>query len=210
MFTGIIEEVGQVTHIRQGAQSCVLTVRAPHVATDLSLGDSVATNGVCLTVAQLHDDGFSADVMHETLRRSSLGSLRAGSEVNLERAMSATSRFDGHIVSGHIDGTGRIVAIRHDDNAVWFRIAAPPSILRLMVEKGSIALDGISLTVAELYESSFSVSTIPHTRKSTNLPSRQVGDVVNLENDLIGKYVERLLSTGSYTPRFTDSMAAYF
>lgn len=209
MFTGIIEEVGQVTRMRQGAHSCVLTVRAPHVAAGLSLGDSVATNGVCLTVAQLHDDGFSADVMHETLRRSSLGSLRAGSGVNLERAMSAASRFDGHIVSGHIDGTGRIVAIRHDDNAVWFRIVASPSILRLIVEKGSIALDGISLTVAELYESSFSVSTIPHTRKSTNLSSRQVGDVVNLENDLIGKYVERLLSTGSYTSRFTDSMAAY-
>ncbi len=194
MFTGIVEEVGRVASIRKGAHSCVLTVSASKVLEDVHLGDSIATNGVCLTVTDFTRTSFSADVMHETLNRSSLGQLRPGSPVNLERAMLAGGRFGGHIVSGHIDGTGTIRSIDEDDNAVWYRIGADPAILRFIVEKGSIAIDGISLTVAKLDAESFSVSIIPHTRAQTNLAGKGVGSVVNLENDCVGKYVERLLA----------------
>lgn len=193
MFTGIIEEVGSVASIRKGAHSCVLTVNASRVLEDVHLGDSIATNGVCLTVTSFTSHSFSADVMHETLNRSSLGSLHIGSPVNLERAMLAGGRFGGHIVSGHIDGVGTISSIKEDDNAVWYTVEAPSNILRYIIEKGSITLDGISLTVAKVTNSSFSVSIIPHTRAQTNLASKKVGDVLNLENDLVGKYVERLM-----------------
>lgn len=194
MFTGIVEEVGRVAAVRKGAHSAVLTVEASTVLEDVHLGDSIATNGVCLTVTDFTRSTFSADVMHETLNRSSLGALRPGSPVNLERAMLAGGRFGGHIVSGHIDGTGAIRNIREDDNAVWYTIEAPRAIIRFIVEKGSIAIDGISLTVATVSDSTFSVSIIPHTRAQTNLAGKHVGDVVNLENDVVGKYVERLLS----------------
>lgn len=193
MFTGIIEEVGTIASIRKGAHSCVVTVSAAKVLEDVHVGDSIATNGVCLTVTSFSQHSFSADVMHETLNRSSLGSLHIGSPVNLERAMLADGRFGGHIVSGHIDGVGAIVSIKEDDNAVWYTISAPQNILRYIIEKGSITLDGISLTVAKVTASDFSVSIIPHTRAETNLVSKKVGDVLNLENDLIGKYVERLM-----------------
>lgn len=193
MFTGIIEEVGSVASIRKGAHSCVLTVNASRVLEDVHLGDSIATNGVCLTVTSFTSHSFSADVMHETLNRSSLGSLHIGSPVNLERAMLAGGRFGGHIVSGHIDGVGTISSIKEDDNAVWYIVEAPSNILRYIIEKGSITLDGISLTVAKVTNSNFSVSIIPHTRAQTNLASKKVGDVLNLENDLVGKYVERLM-----------------
>lgn len=193
MFTGIIEEVGSVASIRKGAHSCVLTVNASRVLEDVHLGDSIATNGVCLTVTSFTSHSFSADVMHETLNRSSLGSLHTGSPVNLERAMLAGGRFGGHIVSGHIDGVGTISSIKEDDNAVWYTVEAPSNILRYIIEKGSITLDGISLTVAKVTNSNFSVSIIPHTRAQTNLASKKVGDVLNLENDLVGKYVERLM-----------------
>lgn len=193
MFTGIIEEVGSVASIRKGAHSCVLTVNASRVLEDVHLGDSIATNGVCLTVTSFTSHSFSADVMHETLNRSSLGSLHIGSPVNLERAMLAGGRFGGHIVSGHIDGVGTISSIKEDDNAVWYTVEAPSNILRYIIEKGSITLDGISLTVAKVTNSNFSVSIIPHTRVQTNLASKKVGDVLNLENDLVGKYVERLM-----------------
>ena len=193
MFTGIIEEVGSVASIRKGAHSCVLTVNASRVLEDVHLGDSIATNGVCLTVTSFTSHSFSADVMHETLNRSSLGSLHIESPVNLERAMLAGGRFGGHIVSGHIDGVGTISSIKEDDNAVWYTVEAPSSILRYIIEKGSITLDGISLTVAKVTNSNFSVSIIPHTRAQTNLASKKVGDVLNLENDLVGKYVERLM-----------------
>lgn len=193
MFTGIIEEVGSVASIRKGAHSCVLTVNASRVLEDVRLGDSIATNGVCLTVTSFTSHSFSADVMHETLNRSSLGSLHIGSPVNLERAMLAGGRFGGHIVSGHIDGVGTISSIKEDDNAVWYTVEAPSNILRYIIEKGSITLDGISLTVAKVTNSNFSVSIIPHTRAQTNLASKKVGDVLNLENDLVGKYVERLM-----------------
>lgn len=198
MFTGIVEEVGRITSVRKGPHSCVLTVKASRILEDVHLGDSIATNGVCLTVTDYTKSTFSADVMHETLNRSSLGSLRVGSPVNLERAMAANGRFGGHIVSGHIDGTGVIRSIREDDNAVWYSISAEPDIVRLIVEKGSIAIDGISLTVASVSSTQFSVSIIPHTRAETNLASKKVGDVVNLENDVVGKYVERLLGEAGF------------
>ncbi|MGN0301884.1 MAG: riboflavin synthase [Anaerotardibacter sp.] len=193
MFTGIIEEVGKVASIRKGAQSCVLTINAHTVLEDVHLGDSIATNGVCLTVTDFSSSSFSADVMHETLDRSSLGKLKPGSPVNLERAMAAGGRFGGHIVSGHIDGVGTISSLKEDDNAVWYTIKAPQKILKYIIEKGSITIDGISLTVARVTDTDFSVSIIPHTRAQTNLAQKRSGDVVNLENDLVGKYVEKLL-----------------
>ena len=166
---------------------------------DLKLGDSVAVNGVCLTASDLGDAYFSADVMHETLSRSTLGELKRGSKVNLERALPAQGRFGGHIVSGHIDGCGTISAIKQDDNAVWYTIKAGTELLRYIVPKGSIALDGISLTVARVTDSDFSVSLIPHTLKETALMYKRVGSRVNLENDILGKYVEKLLQPASDT-----------
>ena len=179
--------------IQRGARSAVLHLRARTVLEDLELGDSVAVNGVCLTVTALRPGGFSADVMHETLDRSALSELRPGSAVNLERAMAANGRFGGHIVAGHVDGTGRITRLRRDDNAVWYTLQAGPEVLRYVVEKGSVAVDGISLTVAGVTERDFSVSVIPHTAAVTILGGKGPGDVVNLETDIIGKYVEKLL-----------------
>ena len=193
MFTGIIEELGTIRSIRRGAASAVLSIGAEAVLSDLRIGDSVAVNGVCLTATGVDRSGFTADVMHETLQRSSLGALGPGSRVNLERAMAADGRFGGHIVSGHIDGTGTIAERRRDDNAVWYTVSAPPALLRYIVEKGSVAIDGISLTVASVEADRFSVSVIPHTAAVTLLGAKGPGDVVNLETDIIGKYVERLL-----------------
>lgn len=193
MFTGIVEELGAIRAVRRGAASAVLSIGAAEVLSDLKIGDSVAVNGVCLTVTSLDDGGFTADVMHETLSRSSLGALAPGSRVNLERAMPANGRFGGHIVSGHIDGTGKIASVRPDDNALWYTISAAPELLRYIVEKGSITIDGISLTVAAVDEVSFSVSLIPHTAAVTALGKKRAGDIVNLETDIIGKYVEKLL-----------------
>lgn len=195
MFTGIVNEVGTLLGIHRGANSAVLTIGATTILEDVKLGDSIAVNGVCLTVTSFTPSQFTADVMHETLNRSSLGALRPGSPVNLERAMRADGRFDGHIVAGHIDGTGTIASIRRDDNAIRYTIRTTPAILRYIIEKGSIAIDGISLTVTEVTRETFSVSVIPHTASCTNLAQRRIGDTVNLENDCIGKYVERLLTT---------------
>lgn len=161
---------------------------------DLKVGDSVAVNGVCLTATQVHSHGFCADVMHETLNRSSLAALQIGSQVNLERAMAADGRFGGHIVAGHVDGLGRISQVSKDDNAIWYTIKAAPDILRYIVEKGSVAIDGISLTVARISEDSFSISAIPHTVRATTLCLKGPGDPVNLETDIIGKYVEKLMA----------------
>lgn len=198
MFTGIVEEIGTVRSIKRGAVSAALTVKAHRILSDLHIGDSIAVNGVCLTVTSFTDETFTegtftADVMHETLRRSDLGSLRAGSRVNLERAMPAAGRFGGHLVSGHIDGTGTITSVRRDGNAVWYTIRASDSILRCIVEKGSVAIDGISLTVAAVCRGSFQVSVIPHTLVHTALSLKRENDAVNLENDCIAKYVEKLL-----------------
>ncbi len=200
MFTGIVEEIGTVERIQRGRNSAVLTIRAEAVTSDLKLGDSVAVNGICLTVTSCSDSGFTADVMHETLDRSSLAGIKSGSHVNLERAMPANGRFGGHIVSGHVDGVGRITEIRRDDTAVWYTVQAEPEVMRYIVEKGSVAIDGVSLTVARVTDRDFSVSTIPHTRGVTVLGERRVGDAVNLENDVIGKYVEKLLSPADTQP----------
>lgn len=194
MFTGIIEETGKVEAVAKGSNSAVITIAAVKVLEDTKIGDSIAVNGVCLTVTSISGRKFSADVMAETLRRSSLGSLKHGSMVNLERAMAANGRFGGHIVSGHIDGVGVISSFEKEDNAVWVEIETPAKILRYIVEKGSITIDGISLTVAKLTYSSFAVSVIPHTGEETTLLNRNPGDIVNLENDIVGKYVERLMN----------------
>lgn len=194
MFTGIVEEVGTVREIRKGQTSSFIEIQAKTVLSDVHLGDSIAVNGVCLTVTEFSADSFRADVMNETLNRSSLGSLRSGSHVNLERAMPANGRFGGHIVSGHIDGTGVITDIRRDGISVWYTIGTTAAVMRYIVEKGSVAIDGISLTVAKVTDSSFSVSIIPHTAEQTVLSYRKIGDTVNLENDIIGKYVEKLMN----------------
>lgn len=193
MFTGIIEEVGTVISVQKGAASSFIEIKAETVLSDVHTGDSIAVNGVCLTVVSFSSASFRADVMNETLSRSSLGSLKQGSPVNLERAMAAGGRFGGHIVSGHIDGTGVITDIKKDGIAHWYTISANAAILRYIVEKGSIAIDGISLTVARVGDSSFAVSIIPHTAAKTVLSAKKIGDTVNLENDIIGKYVEKLM-----------------
>lgn len=193
MFTGIVEEIGTIQAVTRGEKSAVLTIGADMVLEGTKTGDSIAVNGVCLTVTALQNRSFSADVMAETLRRSSLANLRRGCRVNLERAMAADGRFGGHMVAGHIDGTGTVLSMRREDTAVWVEVGTTEEILRHIIEKGSVAIDGISLTVAGLSDKSFSVSVIPHTGQETTLLQKKVGDVVNLENDLIGKYVERLL-----------------
>lgn len=200
MFTGIIEEVGTVKEIHRSGNNSFIRIQAEKVLSDVHLGDSIAVNGVCLTVTKHDGNIFQADVMNETLNRSSLGKLHSGSPVNLERAMSANGRFGGHIVAGHIDGTGTISDIKNDGIAVWYTINADSGIMRYIVEKGSIAIDGISLTVADVGKNNFSVSVIPHTSGQTILSTKKTGDIVNLENDIIGKYVERLMNpqnTGS-------------
>lgn len=195
MFTGIVEEVGMIRSIDRGQHSAVLTVHAKVVLEGTRIGDSIAVNGICLTVKQLFPDGFAADVMHETLNRSALVQLTVGCAVNLERAMPANGRFGGHIVAGHVDGVGRIANIRKDDTAIWYTIRADSMILRYVVEKGSVTIDGISLTVATVEPAAFSVSTIPHTVSQTNLRQRHKGDFVNLETDVVGKYIDKLLQS---------------
>lgn len=193
MFTGIVEELGRIERVPTPGRAGQLVVSARHVLEGTHVGDSIAVNGVCLTATSISPTGFSADVMPQTLAHSNLGALRAGSPVNLERAMAAGGRFGGHIVSGHIDGTGKVRRVRRDQNAVRFVVEAPANILALVVERGSIAIDGISLTVAELAADAFEVSIIPHTIEQTTLSARKPGDRVNLENDVVGKYVQRLL-----------------
>lgn len=210
MFTGLIEEIGKVVQIRREGQKTALTIQADRVLADAKQGDSIAINGVCLTAAELTKNTFRADVMQETLARSSLGALQIGSPVNLERAMAAGGRFAGHIVTGHIDGLGHIRSIRNDGSAIWYEIAAEEKLLRYIVEKGSVALDGISLTVARVEKDRFFVSTIPHTRENTILPTKRVGSPINIECDVIGKYVERLLAQrGGSTGITKDFLAQY-
>ena len=201
MFTGIIEEVGSVHSIGGGR----LTVRAAKVLQDVQLGDSIAVNGVCLTVTRFDSGSFDADVMPETIRRTSLAELKKGSPVNLERALTLQSRLGGHIVSGHIDGTGEIVKFADEGNAILMTVSADSSLLRYIVEKGSVALDGISLTVAQVTDSDFTVSLIPHTREVTNLGSKKVGSPINIETDVLGKYVEKMLKGSSPVPAKAQS-----
>lgn len=193
MFTGIVEELGTVSSITRGKDSAVLRIEGPLVVSDAVHGASIAVNGVCLTVTEHDEHGFTVDVMAETLRRSSLGSLHAGDPVNLERAMAAASRFGGHIVQGHVDGTGEIVARMPGDNWETVEVSLPVDLARYVVEKGSITVDGVSLTVAEVGESSFTVSLIPTTLELTTLGQKRIGDLVNLEVDVLAKYVEKML-----------------
>jgi len=209
MFTGIVEEIGKVENIQKSSRSMILTIKAEKMTKDLKIGDSVAVNGVCLTITSFNQRCFMVDVMPETLNRSSLKELKKGSQVNLERAMMANDRFDGHIVSGHIDGIGTIVNIKTEDNATWYTIKTSKKIGNYIVEKGSVAIDGISLTVANIVEDTFSVSIIPHTWKATILQKKQVGDTLNIENDCIGKYVEKLMlkktETGDQKKKMTHT-----
>lgn len=193
IFTGIIEELGVVKSIViNGASGCI-TIKAKKVLEGTQLGDSIAVNGTCLTVTSINSDGFSADVMAETVKRTSLSQVGKGDLVNLERAMILNGRFGGHIVSGHIDGTGTITKYTKEENAIWVTIKAPDEILDLIVEKGSICIDGISLTVATVSDQDFQVSIIPHTAKETTLIHKKVGSLVNLENDIVGKYIKKLM-----------------
>lgn len=193
MFTGIIEEIGVVESIQKQGISASIQISCQKVLQGTRTGDSIAVNGICLTVTKIDKNGFWADVMTETMRRSSLSKIRAKDPVNLERAVAAGGRFGGHMVSGHIDGIGCITKIRPEENAVWYTIEAKPQLLRYIVEKGSIAIDGISLTVTGVSEKEFQVSVIPHTRQETILTTRKIGSIVNLECDIIGKYVERFV-----------------
>ena len=196
MFTGIIEEVGKIKNI-QGGTNYKLTITASKILEDIHLGDSIAVNGICLTAISWDNGSFTVDVVRETLERTSLHRLRAGSFVNLERALAANGRFGGHIVSGHIDGTGEIINIRRDANAVWYKIKTSEKIMEFIIEKGSIAIDGISLTVAKVDRSAFYVSVIPHTLENTILLRKKTGDIVNLENDIVGKYIKSFTDKNS-------------
>ena len=201
MFTGIVQELGQIVAIEHSTTSAVLRAHGPVVSTDATYGASIAVNGVCLTVVDRHEETVSFDVMAETLDRSSLGRLVVGDPVNLERAMAATDLLSGHIVQGHVDGTARVLHRAPGDRWEVVRFSLPSALARYVVEKGSITVDGVSLTVSALGVDFFEVSLTPTTLALTTLGLRQVGEVVNLEADVIAKYVDRLLSTGSAATR---------
>jgi riboflavin synthase len=203
MFTGIVEEMGAVTCVEKTLAGTRLTILASTVMSDLKIGDSISVNGTCLTVVTRGDRDFSVEVSPETLSVTTLGQLTAGEPVNLERAMKLNERIGGHLVAGHVDGVGTIRSRHQEGNAIFFDIEAPPEILRYCVAKGSITVDGISLTINDVSEHGFSVAIVPHTAKVTTLGIKQVNDLVNLEPDLIGKYVERLLQERSHLPKTT-------
>lgn len=193
MFTGIIEEIGTISSIKRGRVSASLVINAQRVNSDLKIGDSINTNGACLTVTSFNKNSFEVDVIAETMRKTNLDLLKSGSQVNLERALKLNDRLGGHMVSGHIDGTGTITQIYQEEIATWYTIKAEKEILNYIIRKGSVAIDGISLTVADLQESSFKVSIIPHTAKQTTLLSKKAGDVVNIENDMTARYIEKFM-----------------
>lgn len=194
MFTGLVEEIGTIQSILKGTKSAKLVIKAHKILDGVQLGDSIAVNGVCLTVTDFTSHSFSLDVMAETIRNTNLKNLVSGSSVNLERALRLGDRLGGHLVSGHIDGIGLIQAFEQEDNAVWVSVAASPEILKYVIAKGSIGIDGISLTVAYVDNRILKVSVIPHTKNVTTLLSKKTGDEVNLECDMIGKYIEKLIS----------------
>lgn len=196
MFTGLIEEIGEIKSIEKGVKSARITIKAEEVLFGTKIGDSINTNGVCLTVTEFDKNSFSVDVMAETIRSSNLGKLKSGSPVNLERALRVSDRLGGHIVSGHIDGIGTIVDFYKEDNAIWVSVETTVDILKYIVHKGSITIDGISLTVAYVDENILKVSIIPHTKNETTLLNKNIGDEVNLECDMLAKYVEKLLKYG--------------
>lgn len=194
MFTGLIEEIGIVQSILKGRKSATIVIKAQKVLDGVQSGDSIATNGVCLTVTDFTGSAFSVDVMPETIRKTNLKNLVSGSKVNLERALRLGDRLGGHLVSGHVDGIGVIKDFKKEDNAIWVSIATSSDVLKYIIHKGSITIDGISLTVAYVDDAIFKVSIIPHTKDLTTLLSKNIGDEVNLECDMIGKYIERFLS----------------
>ncbi len=193
MFTGIIETVGTVTEIEGGPDGKRFTIESDLVTSDLDVGDSVSVNGVCLTATSISGTRFSVDTIVETLDRTNLGSVAVGSGVNLERAMPAAGRFDGHVVQGHVDGTGAISRIDPEGTGQRWTITAPQALLRYIVEKGSITVNGVSLTVAAVSDDAFQIALIPHTLEVTSFGDASAGDAVNLEVDILAKYVERLL-----------------
>jgi len=196
MFTGIIEEVGTIEKMSQSGEAIVFTIGAHKILKDVKLGDSIAVNGVCLTVTSFTERSFTVDVMPETVRATSLSTLTRGSKVNLERAMAAGGRFGGHFVSGHVDGIGEVIRIEPVANAIYYEIKIPEKLRKYMIYKGSIAVDGTSLTIFGLTDNTFTISLIPHTRAETILGEKRVGDIVNIECDMIGKYVEQFLANG--------------
>lgn len=204
MFTGIVEEIGTVSALEKGGASVRLTVACQKAAENARRGDSISVNGICLTVADCGPGWFSADVMPETVRRSGLAGLTRGGRVNLERALRPADRMGGHIVSGHIDGIGTVLKREDEGNAVWLTIGAPDKLLRYVVEKGSVALDGTSLTVAYVDDACLKVSLIPTTLSDTVLGERKPGDIVNIECDIIGKYVEKLMGAYGAQPEKRD------
>jgi len=193
MFTGLIEEIGTIRSVRRGKTSASLRIDAGKVAEDVNRGDSINTNGVCLTVTSFDHHGFEVDVMAETMRLTNLRDLAPGSKVNLERALRLSDRLGGHMVSGHIDGTGKISLLSREENATWITLNTDPDIARYIVAKGSVALDGISLTVVHIDKGSFRVSIIPHTEKETTLFYKKTGDILNIECDITAKYIEKFL-----------------
>jgi riboflavin synthase len=204
MFTGIIEEIGSISNIKQTGESIIMTIDAKKILMDVQLGDSIAVNGVCLTVTSFSEKQFTVDVMPETVKATSLRALKRGSKVNLERAMAAGGRFGGHFVSGHADGLGVIKSKKPVDNAVYYEIEVSSDILQFIIYKGSITVDGTSLTVFGLSENSFTISLIPHTTSETIIGFKGTGDIVNVECDMLGKYIEHFLSKrfhGSQTNR---------
>jgi riboflavin synthase len=200
VFTGIVEELGTVVAVRPGDEGAEVTIRGPRVTSDTRPGDSIAVNGVCLTAVAVDGDTFTADVMRETLRRSTLGRLRPGEAVNLERALTLSSRLGGHLVQGHVDGVGTVRERRPGPSSEDLRVELPAGLERYVVEKGSITVDGVSLTVVAVADGWFEVSLIPTTLAATTLGRRQVGDPVNLEVDVLAKYVERLLAGSGERP----------
>lgn len=200
MFTGLIEEIGKVQSIVKSTKSAKITIKASRVLEEVKIGDSISTNGVCLTVTEFTTKSFVVDIMAETMRRSNLHLLSPGDEINLERALRLSDRLGGHLVSGHIDGMGAISNYENEDNAVWVTVSTDPEILKYIVQKGSIAIDGISLTVAYVDDSAFKVSIIPHTKEITTLLRKKIGDIVNLECDMVGKYIEKMLSFKEKAP----------
>lgn len=197
MFTGIVEEIGIISEIKKGVRYCSIKIESNKVLENTNLGDSIAVNGVCLTVTRLTNKTFEADMVLETLKRSNLGNLSIGSKVNLERAMNSNGRFGGHIVSGHIDCTGEITSIVKDEKATLITIKPLAPVIKYIVEKGSISIDGISLTVAYVDDEKFLLSIIPHTSKETTLIDKKIGDLVNIECDIVGKYIESFLNFNS-------------
>lgn len=194
MFTGLIEEVGRVISVQRRSQSAILTIRGPKVASDAAIGDSIAVNGTCLSVTTLRGDVFTVDVSAETLRRTTLDRISSGQLVNLERALRLGDRFGGHIVQGHVDGVGTVRSMVPEGNSYRLTIDAPPEVMRYVIEKGSIAVDGISLTVAGMDSTGFWIAVIPQTIKDTTLAHVRTGTRVNLEVDMLAKYVERMLA----------------